>query len=244
MISHAMFEEFALPEIKAQAAHLDKALYHFDGIEQCAHLDSLLAIDDLDVIQWTCVDGQPSPLEFLPELKKIQQAGKRLLIHQNNIKIFEELLKELSSKGLYLYGMFETEDEARELVRLAERYSHAPISNRPQTTRAVFVFRRIFTKDIPHQSTHSAENLFAGISLYSPTFKKQPDKTTTAYGFNKRRCFFSSIKSIIIGTLLLSAGCLLLYPFTTSLPLRQYLTRRTAWAYSKEVMSIQTQQTS
>ncbi len=124
MISHAMFEEFALPEIKAQAAHLDKALYHFDGIEQCAHLDSLLAIDDLDVIQWTCVDGQPSPLEFLPELKKIQQAGKRLLIHQNDIKIFEGLLKELSSKGLYLYGMFETEDEARELVHLAERYSH------------------------------------------------------------------------------------------------------------------------
>ncbi|PWL73161.1 MAG: trimethylamine corrinoid protein 2 [Clostridiales bacterium] len=124
MISNDMFNEFAVPELKAQAAYLDKALYHFDGIEQINHLDSLLAIDDIDIIQWTSVSGQPEPTEFIPVLKKMQAAGKKLLIYNFKLDVFETLLKELSSKGLFLLGMMETEEEARELVKLAEKYTH------------------------------------------------------------------------------------------------------------------------
>jgi hypothetical protein len=124
MISHQMFKEFALPELKAQAAFLDKALYHFDGMEQCAHLDSLLEMDDLDIIQWTCVDGQPEPTEFIPTLRKIQQAGKRLLIRHNKFPVLETLLTELSSKGLFLYCEFDTEEEAKQMIKLAEKLSH------------------------------------------------------------------------------------------------------------------------
>ena len=40
----------------------------------------ILSLEKLDMIQWTYVAGQPSPVNFIPELKKIQATGKCLLL--------------------------------------------------------------------------------------------------------------------------------------------------------------------
>lgn len=62
MISNPMFEDFIMPELRAQCDLLDNALYHFDGVEQIRHLDSLLSIPRLRAIQWTQVAGRsPAP---------------------------------------------------------------------------------------------------------------------------------------------------------------------------------------
>ena len=124
MISPAMFREFVLPELETQANWLDHGLYHFDGLEQIRHLDMLLSIEKLAAIQWTCVAGQPSPLEFIPVLRRIQQAGKGLVMWVNNKKELESLLQNLSSKGLYLIVNADSEDEARDIVKLAEKLTH------------------------------------------------------------------------------------------------------------------------
>jgi hypothetical protein len=125
MISPADFEELAVPELQEQAGWMKKSLYHFDGIEQLRHLDSLLAIKKLDAIQWTCVAGQPSPTEFIPQLRKIQEAGKKLVIPcYDNYKDIEILLQNLSSKGLMILATAASQDKAEEIIRLAERHSH------------------------------------------------------------------------------------------------------------------------
>ena len=124
MISARDFRELVVPEIKAQAGWMDHSLYHLDGREQIRHLDTLLQIEELHCIQWTCVEGQPPPTAFIPELRRIQQAGKRLLILNYNLKVIETLLQELSSAGLYLVTRASSRDEAEDIMKTAVRLTH------------------------------------------------------------------------------------------------------------------------
>lgn len=123
MISPALFNKLMMPELINQSEWMDNALYHFDGVDQTKHLDSLLSIKNLKVIQWTCVAGQPSPLEFIPTLKRIQADGKGLLIIIKPEEL-EPLMEQLSSKGLYLQLSVSSEDEAREVIKKVERLTH------------------------------------------------------------------------------------------------------------------------
>ena len=123
MISPDMFHEFIMPELRSQTEWMDNALYHFDGVDQIKHLDALLSIEKLKMIQWTCVEGQPSPIEFIPILKKIQEAGKGLLIKIKKEEL-EPLMEELSSKGLYLQLTASTEEEAKSIIRKVESLTH------------------------------------------------------------------------------------------------------------------------
>lgn len=76
MISPAMFERFAVPDLTACCAHLDHGFYHLDGKGQIPHLDLLLSIPRLRGIQWIPGDGQPPPDHWLPLLKRIRDGGK------------------------------------------------------------------------------------------------------------------------------------------------------------------------
>lgn len=123
MLSPAMFERFVLPELEAQCAFLDFALYHLDGQEQVRHLDMLLSIERLRAIQWTQVAGQPDALHFLPVLRRIQAAGKCLLIVVSPEQV-APLMDALSSRGLYLLTTANDRDEAEDLLRLVARGTH------------------------------------------------------------------------------------------------------------------------
>jgi len=123
MLSPNMFREFCLPELEAQAKVLDHALYHLDGIEQIRVLDMLLSVENLNTIQWTCVTGQPSPLELIPVLRKIQEAGKNLVIHIKPSEI-EGIVSSLSAKGLFLMINAADKAEADEMVKIADKLSH------------------------------------------------------------------------------------------------------------------------
>ena len=126
MISPEMFKTFAMPELREEAEFLKYPLYHLDGQEQIRHLDQLLSIETLKMIQWTNVVGQPSPVEFIPELKRIQRAGKALLVRIDNLNDIEPLLQALSSKGLYLFvePTLDSEEEADEVVKLVKKLTH------------------------------------------------------------------------------------------------------------------------
>lgn len=122
MISPAMFEEFVLPDLTETCQWLDCPVYHFDGQEQIRHLDMILSVKEIKMIQWTNVAGQPSKFEFIPTLKKIQQAGKGLLLFAEANET-EKILSELSPKGLYINCTSEemTQDEADEYIRKVEK---------------------------------------------------------------------------------------------------------------------------
>lgn len=123
MIANDMFREFIMPELRAQCTHLQYPLYHFDGVEQLRHLEDLLSIPELRAIQWTQVAGQPSCLEYLPQLRRIQQAGKSLLIPVQPEQV-QPLMENLSSRGLYLVTTVSTREEADRLIREVERMTH------------------------------------------------------------------------------------------------------------------------
>ena len=101
MISPKMFEEFVLPELEAICGWLDYSVYHLDGQEQIAHLDYILSVKRLNAIQWTYIISQPNVSNFIPVFKKIQRAGKNLIL-MPHISEVEILMRNLSSRGLQL----------------------------------------------------------------------------------------------------------------------------------------------
>ena len=113
-----------LPELIEKSNFLDYALYHLDGAQQVRHLDTLLSLERLKVIQWTSIAGQANPSHYLEVLQRIQKAGKSLLLPLPDAKDVESLLTNLSSKGLHIVVEAEDEDQADEIVRMASRLSH------------------------------------------------------------------------------------------------------------------------
>lgn len=76
MISPAMFERFVVPDLTTCCETIDYGFYHLDGKGQIPHLNHLLAIHKLRGIQWIPGDGQPTPDQWLPLLKRIRDGGK------------------------------------------------------------------------------------------------------------------------------------------------------------------------
>ena len=123
MISNPMFKEFIMPELQRQCAFLEYPLYHFDGVEQIRHLDDLLSIPNLKAIQWTQVSGQPPCTEYIPQLQKIQAAGKSLIILVDPAQV-KPLMENLSSKGLMLITNAPTKDDADDIIKMVGRMTH------------------------------------------------------------------------------------------------------------------------
>ena len=111
MISNDLFKKFVMPELHAQTEFLEHSLYHFDGVEQTMHLDDMLSVPGLDIIQWQKVDAQNSPVYYIDWLKKIQAAGKCITVQLQPDEI-EPLMTQLSSKGLHIRVETESKDDA------------------------------------------------------------------------------------------------------------------------------------
>ena len=101
MISKAMFDEFFLPGIAEECRHMEANIYHLDGPDALRHLDSLLSIPELNVIQWTFGAGNEPASRWMDVYQKCQAAGKGLQIPLgvNELDYFMENLK---PNGLWL----------------------------------------------------------------------------------------------------------------------------------------------
>ena len=122
MISPAMFETFVLPELEEACNWLDYSIYHFDGQEQIRHLNMLLSIRNLNAIQWTHVAGQPETTEFIPVFRRIQSAGKGLVLFPESTQQAKALLENLNPQGLYLITQADNEAEAKIYLELKDCY--------------------------------------------------------------------------------------------------------------------------
>lgn len=122
MISPKMFREIFLPAIEKQTNFLDYSVYHVDGEGAFAHVDALCELPRLQAIQILPGAGKPSALHYLPVLKKVQTRGKNLFIYIAAEEV-ETALSELSARGLFLDVWCQTEDEARALLKNAEKWS-------------------------------------------------------------------------------------------------------------------------
>ncbi len=101
MISTAMFEEFFLPGIRRECQFLEHSIYHLDGPGATRHLDLLLAISELDAVQFVPTVGDAAVVRWAPLYRRIQSAGKG--VHFTcDIGEIEDVMALLKPEGLYL----------------------------------------------------------------------------------------------------------------------------------------------
>ncbi len=117
LVSPSQAREFVIPAIAEEAAFLDHCIYHYDGKEALGHLDDVLAIKEIDAIQWVPGDGQPRSIEWMDLLKKMQKAGKGLQIYDWTIPEILEHFKELSPEGLFFCVEASSQKEADDLIK-------------------------------------------------------------------------------------------------------------------------------
>ncbi len=113
MLNPTWFKRFALPDIIAQAAHMDYSIYHLDGPNALVHLDDLLSIPELTGIQWVPGDGR-EPMgneKWYPIYKKIQAVGKNIVNTVTPGRL-STMYRNFDPKGLYLRTVFFDKDLA------------------------------------------------------------------------------------------------------------------------------------
>ncbi|MAE62651.1 MAG: hypothetical protein CMJ18_00135 [Phycisphaeraceae bacterium] len=81
LLSPDLFRRFVLPAIEDEAGYLDRSCFHLDGPDALNHLDDLLAIRDLDAVQWVSGAGSKPQIEWPDVLRRIQKAGKIIILH-------------------------------------------------------------------------------------------------------------------------------------------------------------------
>ncbi len=127
MIGPEMFEQYCLPDILASCRHADHTIYHLDGPGALRHLDRLLAIPELDCVQWIQGAGNPPPSRWLDLLRRVQAAGKSVQVyygpsHGDDVDLAEELAvlcRELDRRRLFFWAVVPSREQAVELERLA-----------------------------------------------------------------------------------------------------------------------------
>ena len=120
MISERMFRDFLLPHIKRQTNFLDFSIYHLDGPGAIQHLDALLELPRLHAIQWVPGAGAPPMPEWLPLLRRIQEAGKGLVLDVPPQDV-EALFRELDWRGLCVRTWCGSKEEGERLLDMVER---------------------------------------------------------------------------------------------------------------------------
>jgi len=122
MISPTAYERIFLPALRRQLDFLDHTVYHVDGVGSFVHVDLLCELPRLQGLQILPGAGKPSPLHYMDVLKKVQAGGKNLHITLRCEEV-RAALGELSARGLFISTACKTEQEARDLLGKAERWS-------------------------------------------------------------------------------------------------------------------------
>jgi hypothetical protein len=124
LISPRMFERFVVPALRAQCAWLDCSMFHLDGADCLHHLDALLAIDELDAIEWTPNPRVPSGGDpaWYKLYRRILDAGKSVQAVGVRPKEVVPLLDAVGGKGMYIMTSFESPRQAERLAREVEPF--------------------------------------------------------------------------------------------------------------------------
>ncbi len=101
MISEALFDEVFLPGIAEECRFFEASIYHLDGPNALRHLDRLLAIPELNAIQWVYGAGNGRVSDWMPVYKKVQAAGKGFQLHPEPDEL-DLIFSELRPEGVWL----------------------------------------------------------------------------------------------------------------------------------------------
>ena len=111
LISTQQFENLFLGQIVEQIKLAPYSQYHLDGPGALRHLDLLLAIPELNAIQWVPGAGCDEIIQWTDLIRKVQMAGKAIMVYAKPDEVMA-LLDEVSPKGLCINTHCSSEDEA------------------------------------------------------------------------------------------------------------------------------------
>ncbi len=118
MISNRAFCEFYLPSLLKEVAHMTHNIFHLDGKGMLRHLDRILAIPEINAIQWVQGVGDDLPIaQWLPVIRKIQAAGKGVVVDLQ-LSELEPFIAAMKPDGLFLCIAAEEREQPDILKRL------------------------------------------------------------------------------------------------------------------------------
>ena len=106
MISPGMFDRFVFDDLNHVCKMHDYGIYHLDGEEEIRHLDSILNLDKMNLIQWvpsTRFENSfyQDPLNWIGLFKRIQSAGCAVYIMTPHERV-KALLNRIDRNLVYL----------------------------------------------------------------------------------------------------------------------------------------------
>lgn len=92
LLNPPLVREFVLPAIEEEAAFLDNCAFHLDGPDALKHLDDILAIKEIDLIQWQPGFNNKPNWQWPEVINKIQSANKAAVLYAtpDEIKTFHK----------------------------------------------------------------------------------------------------------------------------------------------------------
>jgi hypothetical protein len=122
LLSPELSRKYVMPALREEAAFLDHCVYHLDGPSCLPHLDDILAIDDIDAVQWVPGAGRPPMHEWMDVLKRCQGAGKGLELYDITcLDTVKKLARELKPEGLVYHLGVPDRDEVLRIIDWLER---------------------------------------------------------------------------------------------------------------------------
>ena len=83
LISPDYFNQFCLPILQREMAHVDHNVYHVDGPGVANHLDAIIAQPGVNAIQWVQGVAEDRPImQWIPLIQRVQDCG--LLHHRGS----------------------------------------------------------------------------------------------------------------------------------------------------------------
>ena len=81
MVSSEAFETFIVPELERISGTLDYTIYHLDGVDAIRHLDRVLEIPGISMLQWVPGAGKPGGFRHsMPIFKRAQQKDRAIYL--------------------------------------------------------------------------------------------------------------------------------------------------------------------
>jgi hypothetical protein len=113
-LSPELYNEVFVPALRIMAGHTAHTVLHWhDGAQQ--HLDNLMKIDEIDLVQYGHDPNSPSFRNGLENMRKIQSAGKRLFISCVEAVDAEFFISNLDPNGLMMIINTPSDEASRKM---------------------------------------------------------------------------------------------------------------------------------
>ena len=125
LVSKDIGQELIRPSIEMEMAPLERTIFHLDGPQALQHLDTMLALPNLNAVQWVYGAGQGNAMKWLDVYRRCRKAGKALQIIAEDGNDALNVLRELGPDGLWLLvgTPFRNADRATEFLDEVHRLS-------------------------------------------------------------------------------------------------------------------------